>query len=116
MENLIISDQRTKEDLAVRLVKDIYFAGFHGYLTVVNPVADRFEEIDVDLFLGYDTNGFIEATIEVVETEERFHLFVSDDETTVELLTRVRDAVLRSTMIAPDVEIRCGDLLARLKG
>lgn len=107
MENLIISDLRTKEDLRVRLVSDIIAANFAGYMTVVRPKNGRFYSADIVLFLDYDTEGKMRATIELAEEEKFLYLEVAEGETTPELLTRVRDAVQAEIDNMPDVEALC---------
>lgn len=111
MENLIISDLRTKEDLRFRLVSEIMAANFVGYMTVVRPIDGRFDSAEITLFLDYDASDKMRATIEMYEDEKVLFLEVAEGETTVQLLTRVRDRVTAEMVNAPNTEALCAEFL-----
>lgn len=113
MKNLIISDLRTKEMLAgKRRAEQIDAAGFHGYMTAVRMVDDKFEGIEFELSLGYMPSGRFMATIELFEPDACLFLEIFPGEPTYQLLERVRDRVLAEVPESnAEVESLCASLL-----
>jgi hypothetical protein len=111
MENLIVSDLRTKADLRFRLISEMALGNFVGYMTVVRPIDGRFDSVDITLFFDLDGQGNLRATVEIYEFEEVHYLPVAEDETTLSVLTRVRDFVTSVMASKENVEELCAAFL-----